>query len=439
MSSKNYIDQNVYDATNKRLEFIFNEFDNVMISFSGGKDSGVLLNLSYEYAKKHNMTDKLALYTMDYEAGYHHSDEYIERVFNSYDEIKRKYWLCLPISAECSVSMSQKYWIPWDKDKEDIWVKQMPNNEYVVNEDNAPFDFAKGTYGKEVRYQFNEWFAETYGKTAVLIGLRADESLSRQGTITSQHRKMMYKNKKYSKTINDHNCNFYPIYDWRTRDIWIANCKFGWDYNKTYDLMYDAGLSIDQMRLASPFRSTAQDSLKLYRALEPDTWGKMISRVNGVNFMAIYGGTSVTGYKSVTKPDNLTWKEYAYFLLNTLPDNIREYFILNIERIGKTWKEEGYGRNPEVIATMEKEGAILEHTGVESDKCTKDNYYEIVKLKNGFLDETSNPSFRHIPSWKGVCVTILKNDFSMQYMGVSRTKTMMKKRREAIKKYQNIF
>ena len=50
--AKNYLDINVYEATQKRLSYVFNEFDNVLVAFSGGKDSGVLLSMAYEYAKK---------------------------------------------------------------------------------------------------------------------------------------------------------------------------------------------------------------------------------------------------------------------------------------------------------------------------------------------------------------------------------------------------
>ena len=34
--------------------------------------------------------------------------------------------------------------------------------------------------------------------------------------------------------------NLYPLFDWKTEDIWIANGKFRWDYNKLYDLYYKA-------------------------------------------------------------------------------------------------------------------------------------------------------------------------------------------------------
>lgn len=61
---------NVYQATLKRYEYLFNEFDNVLIAFSGGKDSGICLNIAYDYAKQTNQLDKLAMFHLDYEAQY---------------------------------------------------------------------------------------------------------------------------------------------------------------------------------------------------------------------------------------------------------------------------------------------------------------------------------------------------------------------------------
>ena len=52
---KHYLDKNVYEATQERLKFIFENFDNIYVSFSGGKDSGLLLNLVLDYKRKHNI------------------------------------------------------------------------------------------------------------------------------------------------------------------------------------------------------------------------------------------------------------------------------------------------------------------------------------------------------------------------------------------------
>lgn len=58
MKKKGTNTENVYELIQKRLKFIFDEFDNIYVSFSGGKDSGVLLNLCIDYIRKHNLNRK---------------------------------------------------------------------------------------------------------------------------------------------------------------------------------------------------------------------------------------------------------------------------------------------------------------------------------------------------------------------------------------------
>jgi predicted phosphoadenosine phosphosulfate sulfurtransferase len=416
-----------------RLKVCFEDFDNVLVAFSCGKDSGVLLNLAYQYATKHGCLEKLAFYYEDYEAGYRFTDEYADRTFGSFPGMNRRYWLCLPISAACSVSMFEPRWIPWDPDKKDNWVRPMPKMNCVINQDNCPYPFVKGTKGFDARIQFAEWFSSQYGKTAVLIGLRAQESLTRRAIFTSQHRRFMHKGLKYSKVINETMINFYPLFDWKTEDIWVANAKFGFDYNKIYDLYYQAGLTIDQMRVASPFHQSGQNDLKLYRVIDPNNWGRMVGRVNGCNFGGMYGGTSAMGWKKITKPSHFTWKQYAEFLISTLPEVTKKNFLFHLDRLMKSWSNTGYGRNPRVIKKMVEEGIVIENTHKIAKNCTKPDVYEIVKIKSGFPDETKvHANFRICPSWKAVCMTIMKNDWTCQYMGCQRTKDQNLKKRKAL-------
>ena len=195
---KTYKNTNVYDEAVKRIEIAFRDFDNVLVAFSGGKDSGITLNLCYKYAKENNMLDKLAVYFQDYEGGYQLTTDYVEREFEKMNDIKR-YWLCLPITAACAASMHQTSWIPWDEDEKDIWIRNYPDKDYVITMENKPFEFIKGTSGFETRILFSKWFSNTHGRTAVMVGLRADESLSRQAVITSQHRKYTHEGLKYTK------------------------------------------------------------------------------------------------------------------------------------------------------------------------------------------------------------------------------------------------
>ena len=54
--SKKYIEKNVLDAAIERLEIVFQNFDNIYFSVSGGKDSSVMVQLANIVAKKLNKT-----------------------------------------------------------------------------------------------------------------------------------------------------------------------------------------------------------------------------------------------------------------------------------------------------------------------------------------------------------------------------------------------
>lgn len=62
------MDKNVLDATFERLEYIFDNFDNIYFSVSGGKDSSVMVQLANMVAKKKNK--KFDVLYIDFEAQY---------------------------------------------------------------------------------------------------------------------------------------------------------------------------------------------------------------------------------------------------------------------------------------------------------------------------------------------------------------------------------
>lgn len=221
-----------------------------------------------------------------------------------------------------------------------------------------------------VQDKFCSWFQNKYGKTAEMIGIRTDESLDRYNLI------------KRLGWIVGH--KVYPIYDWKAEDVWIANGKFNWEYNRLYDLFYKAGLNIDQMRVANPFHSCGMENLKLYRVIEPNTWSKLLNRVNGVNFGRIYGGTLALGFRSLIKPDHFTWEQYARFLIETSLPKAKENYQERIKVFLSKWIKQGY--------------------------------------PNGIPDEADHfmEKKRDVPSWRRVCKCILSNDFILKGLGFTK-------------------
>ena len=151
-------------------------------------------------------------------------------------------------------------------------------------------------------------------------------------------------------------------------------------------------------------------------------------------FAGLYGGTTAMGWKSITKPSNFTWKEYCYFLLNTLDEKTRLHYLEKLNTSLEFWKEKGGCLDDETISELEAENADFENKGAVSKCSTKD-----VITFDDYLDDTNCTKFKEIPTYKRMCICIIKNDYYCKYMGFAQTKKETEKRRKAIEKYKRIL
>ncbi len=433
---KKYLDINVYDAIQQRLKLIFEQFDNIYVSFSGGKDSGLLLNLVLDYKRRHNIDKKIGVFHQDFEAQYQATTEFVTRMFEDNLNDIEPYWVCLPMGSRCAVSNFQIYWYPWNEAEKDIWVREMPSMPYIINIHNQPFDFYRPDMPQEDVYaEFGKWFArQKKGKSVCLLGIRADESLNRYRAYAN-YRKSIVKGSKWTTKVNENFYNAYPLYDWTTKDVWIANGKFGFDYNKIYDLFYKAGLNIGQMRVASPYHESAKQSLNLYRVLDPLMWAKIVGRVNGANFGAIYGRTRALGVRSITLPPGHTWRTYVKFLLATLPEQIRNNYVDKFKTSIKFWWRKGGVVCDEGLQELEAcKKYRIRHNGKSNYNPAKDQIQFL-----GTPDDTDDiKSTIDIPSWKRMAICILKNDHLCKYMGFAQTVQQTRRQKELMEKYRRL-
>ena len=415
----------------------FEEFENIYLSFSGGKDSGLLLNLVLDFQKKYYPEKKIGVFHQDFEAQYTVTSEYVERTFEGIKDDVEPYWVCLPMATRTALSSYEMYWYPWDDKKQDIWVREMPEKEYVINLENNPITtYRYRMHQEDLAKQFGRWYRMSHGskKTVCLLGMRADESLQRYSGFLNK--KNGYKGECWiGKQFKDVWCAS-PIFDWTSEDIWHANYTFNYDYNRLYDLYYMAGLKVSQMRVASPFNDYSKDALNLYRVIDPQIWVKLVGRVRGANFTSIYGKTKAMGYRSISLPKGHTWRSYTIFLLDTLPTRLRNNYVKKFNASIEFWHKTGGGLDEETILELKERGYKIRRNGVSNYTLSKKS--RVVFLEKIPDDTDDIKSTKDIPSWKRMCYCILKNDHICRYMGFGMTREQQRRIDVIRQKYKNV-
>jgi predicted phosphoadenosine phosphosulfate sulfurtransferase len=153
------------------------------------------------------------------------------------------------------------------------------------------------------------------------------------------------------------------------------------------------------MRICQPYGDDQRKGLWLFHIIEPETWGKIVSRVNGANQGALYAQETgnVLGRIKITKPAGHTWESYAKLLLASMPEKTREHFENKIAVFIKWWMDRGYS--------------------------------------HGIPDEAdvNDEADKKVPSWRRICKALLRNDYWCKGLSFSQTKS------EAYEKYMKVM
>jgi len=381
---KRYLNKSVLKASKERISECFDGFERLYLSFSGGKDSTVMLHLVMDEAIKRNR--KVGLLIIDLEAQYSETIKHIDRMVDMYSEHIDLHWFCGELLLRNALTNFEPRWVCWDKDNKDLWVRDKPSRA----SDLSQYDFyVPKMEFEELMQIFGSWYGQGK-KTGAFVGIRADESLNRYCAIATWNKDgRMFNNKRWTTKIDENVFNLYPIYDWRTEDIWTYHGLFpDKAYNKVYDKMQMAGVKLSQQRLCQPYGDDQKQGLWLYHILEPETWFKLISRVNGANSGSLYvrENGNMTGNYKVTLPDGHSWKSFTNLILQTMPLRTREHYVFRFKKFIAGWKRRGYSTIPDA-APPELE------------------------------------SKQWCPSWRRMAKTLLRNDYWCKGLGFSQPKS----------------
>jgi predicted phosphoadenosine phosphosulfate sulfurtransferase len=391
---KKYKEQNVFDAAIERIAYTFDNFEKVYVSFSGGKDSTVMLHMVMREAIRRKR--KVGVLIIDLEAQYKVTMEHVAMMLDVYAQHIEPYWVCLPMLLRNAVTQFEPRWCCWDPEAKDYWVREFPQEPGVIS-DPAFFPFFRSHMEfEEFMVLFGIWYGDGQ-PAAAFVGIRADESLNRFRTVASKS-KGMHGGRQFTTLVEENLFNIYPIYDWKTQDIWTFHAKTQLIHNHLYDYMHMAGLSIHQMRICQPYGDDQRRGLWLYHLIEPQSWFKVVARVNGANSGAMYiqETGNINGYNHVTKPPKHTWKSFCNLLLSSLPKTTREHYVLKFRMFIKGWKGRGYEEIPDEAPRV---------------------------LENAMW----------APSYRRLCKVLLRNDWWCKGLGLTQPKS------EAYHKYLELM
>lgn len=302
---KYYSNINVYEKAIERVEYLFNEFEEVIVGFSGGKDSTVTLHVALEVAERLNRLP-LKVCFIDQEAEWQGTIDYVKKIM--YDKRVEPLWYQMPIVITNNASTEHRYSYCWDEKHKQKWLH--PKDPISIKENNYKTERFHDLFAAILKVDFKD------KKTCYLAGVRTQEAPKRLMSLTSA---LTYKDISYGKKLNEKlgHYTFYPIYDWEIKDIWKYIHDNNIEYCKIYDEMYKHGVTLNDMRISNLHHETSIQNLLLVQEIEPETWNKIASRVAGSNSIKHLKGDAFKCPKELPYMFK-DWQEYAMHLSDNL-------------------------------------------------------------------------------------------------------------------------
>jgi len=357
------LDINVYEAAKRRIRWCFENFDEVVVNYSGGKDSMVVALICKEVMDELGITKPLTVVFFDEEFVYPETLEAVDAMFKL--PWVKGYSLCIPMEYQLTLpDGTEKSFRLWEEDGRKL-LREFPKNAVRTEKH---YEMTEGE--KAVADML---FGDQKGKRVVqLLGLRAQESITRRSTIYQRYKAGMFCFVRNSKVINIGIAT--PIYDWKTEDVfyYIKNQ----DVLKLNKLYFLEMLARKPLRVSPPIHSKSRLNLEKIKIENPFFYEMLLKVFPSIDTTARYAPSlaQYADYDTLLEKYGCTVRGIKRFCVEQVKEDLRPYALRALKQFIRDYME--FDRYAKYGHTYD---SAIRHCFIE---IAKGNYGKTIMLRN---------------------------------------------------------
>lgn len=305
-------DMDVVTAARQRIKNVFSNGVPVYMSFSGGKDSLCLADLVLKLINRGEIDPSLlTVIFIDEEAIFDCIEETVKAWRKKFLLVGAKFqWWCIEVKHfNCFNELtSDETFVCWDSRRKNVWVRQPP-----------PFAIRNHPQLRPRVDNYQSFLPKVTMDGIMITGVRASESVQRLQYMAALN--------MGAGGITNKNM-IYPIYDWKTVDVWLYLKNERVDIPVIYLQMYQAGINRNMLRVSQFFSVDTAACLVHMAEYDPSLMERVIRREPNAYLAVLYWDSEM--FRRTTRKrkelEEQDTKDYRALLKEMLFECQAEYF-----------------------------------------------------------------------------------------------------------------